>query len=127
MNNLEKYLKMDAERESRDKRVANGLRVKWYRITYLHGESGFGIEYYELPFDKDIMKKEINEHIIYCINKITITNLLSNDEISILEKYKTPENYLQCLIKQKQIKPVSISSIIKNHIIKEKIPYNTEL
>lgn len=53
MNNLDFYLELDKKRFERDKRINNGLKVEWIRITFIYENKGFGIREYELPFDKD--------------------------------------------------------------------------
>jgi hypothetical protein len=115
-----KSLKCVNIRNERDIRIKNGYRVSWIRIIYTYPSGGCGIEEYELPFDKNIMDNDINEHIFFCL--FDLINKNENIDFATLKKnHDSLEKFIQELQKRKLIKnDISINVLKEKYIYKEK-------
>lgn len=113
---------IDEERFKRDLEISNGKYTTNVILTFYYPakEHMFAIEYYELPFDQDLMRTDIDNHYIWCINALKYEPIYINNTTDVLTKFKTIDNYLKYLIKYKEIKPISMKNLHK-YIVKEKI------
>jgi hypothetical protein len=120
MNKLEQILLMDKIRDNRDNCIKDGYRVSWVRINYIHPKNGSSIEDYELPFDKEIMDRDINNHLWHCLSLLIIEHDIHNHLWHCLSMI-TPKN-----IEKKYISlETCISELKKNNLINNKISFNT--
>lgn len=95
-------------------RRLNREHTKWAMVTFLYNPNGFAIEYYHLPFDKDIMNNDIDKHI-------------SRSLINILPKNNNRSNILHDLVAEynKYYKTnASIKALTETYIEKTFVDYD---
>jgi len=86
--------------------------LELYSVTYYYPDGGFGMEYYELPYDKHQLSLDVLKHLKDVINLLR--------EGPALHGYP-PSEMLQKSIHAKEIAPVSLEKLKNKYIRKERL------